>query len=859
MKIGFSIRCRVAPTAIALLALVAPPSKADDLDRTVRFNIPAGRLENSLLMLSQQADYQIVFATTAVPSTQVSTVTGRMPVRQALEILLQGTELICKLSGAHTLTLTANARPGVPTAASRLKSFDGGSLSEAAVTSTAVYTPAALAATEPSVASGEAPPSQPIAPLSEIIVTAQKREERLQDVPVPVTAISAETLIDANLLRLQDYYTSVPGLSMVAADFRGDPLLTIRGITTGGGFTNPTVGIVVDDVPYGSSTGLGGGGSAPDLDPSDLARVEVLRGPQGTLYGASSIGGLLKYMTVDPSTDAVSGRLQAGTSSVYNGAELGYNLRGAVNVPLGDAFAIRVSGFYRLDPGYTDNVLTGQRGTNEADAGGGRLSAFWRPSNVLSVKLSALFQDTRVYGSSNVEPSLGGLKQNVVAGAGAWNKNSQAFSAIISAKLGAVDFTSLSGYNVTKIHDSVDESAFFGPFAQSLFGVTGAPLLEDLKTTKYSQEFRLNGSMGTSMDWLIGAFYTHENTPYVEQYIATNAVTGAVVGALDQYDSFPTTFEEYAAFTDLTFHVTDKVDIQVGGRESQNRQTYVETAVGAIVPFLYGVPSSLVVPEEITRDSSFTYLVTPTLRLSTDLMVYARLASGYRPGGPNPTATLYNLPRQFRPDTTRNYEFGMKGDAVDHKLSFDMSVYYIDWKDIQIELQEPTGATYYLNGSRAKSEGIELEGELRPLTGLRIAAWVAWNDAVLTQGFPSNSAVYGVAGDRLPYSSRYSGNLSIRDDFPLPGGVAGFVEASVAYVGDRETVFLRTPMRQDLPSYASDNLSAGVRRGPWSVNLFLNNVADRRGVLSGGIGSNNPLAFNYIQPRTAGLSVTKTF
>src|SRR6202012_4446346 len=177
-----------------------------------------------------------------------------------------------------------------------------------------------------------------------------------QDVPVPVTAIRADKLISDNQVRLQDYFTSVPGLSY--APNNQNQYVTIRGITTGG-FSNPTVGVVIDDVPFGASNALGGGQVIPDFDPGDLARVEVLRGPQGTLYGASSMGGLLKFVTVDPSTDGVSGRVEAGVSDVSHGAELGYNVRGSINVPLSDTFAMRASAFTREDPGYVDNPVLG--------------------------------------------------------------------------------------------------------------------------------------------------------------------------------------------------------------------------------------------------------------------------------------------------------------------------------------------------------------------------------------------------------------------------------------------------------------------------------------------------------------------
>jgi outer membrane receptor protein involved in Fe transport len=241
-------------------------------------------------------------------------------------------------------------------------------------------------------------------------------------------------------------------------------------------------------------------------------------------------------------------------------------------------------------------------------------------------------------------------------------------------------------------------------------------------------------------------------------------------------------------------------------------------------------------------------------------MVYARLASGYRAGGSNNCITYTSFPCQFSPDKTQNYEVGVKGDALDHTLSFDTSLYYIDWKDIQVTLIDPnTHVGYTANGSRAKSQGVELSLEARPLRGLTIAAWVALNDAVLNEAFPPISAAYGVSGDRLPYSSRVSGNLSLGQDFPLARGVTGSVGGALSYVGNREDVFTGSPQRQSLPAYAQADVRAGVRYDSWTVNLFVTNVADKRGVLTGGVGTVNPVVFNYIQPRTAGLALAKTF
>jgi outer membrane receptor protein involved in Fe transport len=220
---------------------------------------------------------------------------------------------------------------------------------------------------------------------------------------------------------------------------------------------------------------------------------------------------------------------------------------------------------------------------------------------------------------------------------------------------------------------------------------------------------------------------------------------------------------------------------------------------------------------------------------------------------------------EFKPDKTQNYEIGVKADAFDHLLSFDASAYYIDWKDIQLSLvgPPPLYVGYIANASRAKSQGVELSIASRPLQGLTLNGWFAWNDAKLTEAFPSTSYTYGASGDRLPYSARYSGNLSAEQDFPLANRWTGFIGGSVSYVGDRKGEFNSPPPtppeRQDYPAYVRTDLRAGAKYDSWTVNLYANNVADKRGLLSGGIGDFPSFRFIYIQPRTVGISVIKSF
>jgi outer membrane receptor protein involved in Fe transport len=403
--------------------------------------------------------------------------------------------------------------------------------------------------------------------LEEIVVTAQKRTERLQDVPVPVTVLNGETLVDNSQTRLENYYTTVPGLSM-ASTGGGDAYLTIRGISTGAN-TSPTVGIVIDDVPFGSTSAIASA-TAPDIDPSDLARIEILRGPQGTLYGASSIGGLLKFVTVDPSTERLSGRVQADTSRVYNGAEAGYGARVAANVPLSDTLAIRASGFARQDPGYIDDPVLHRDGVNKTKVGGGHVSALWRPSATWSLKLSALVQNVTANGSSVSLQAPGGyLRQVQTLALGGYHREVRSYTATLAGSLGGVQLTSISGYNVDNYHNQLDQSGLYGGL---LPGVAGFELLWHSETKKVSQEIRLSGALQGRMDWLLGVFYTHENSPCHNTGYAVDPGTSSV-GAQVFDDPFPTTYAEYAAFGDLTVHLSDRLEVQIGGCRHQQFMT----------------------------------------------------------------------------------------------------------------------------------------------------------------------------------------------------------------------------------------------------------------------------------------------
>ena len=701
----------------------------------------------------------------------------------------------------------------------------------------------------------------------DIIVTAQKKSERLLDVPVPVTALDTSQLTARNQVSIRDYFAQVPGLSL-NAEGSGQTVIVIRGIVTAD-LSNPTVGISIDDVPFGSSTALGYGSFiAPDIDPADLAQIEVLKGPQGTLYGASSLGGIVKYVTADPSTAKFSGRIATDFDGTIGGG-LGYGVRAGANIPLTSDLALRVSGFSRRTPGYVDNIVNGKSDVNSVDVQGGHASLLWTPAPAFSVKLSALVQHTKGNGFDGVgttydqKPLYGDLQQSQPPGSGTYKSTLQLYSLNLHYHSNAVEVASVTGYGINKYLAHPSLPAYDGlaslvtPIADP-----AAVLVDGFTTRKFTQEVRLSAPTGSRLEWLAGAFYDHEDTPGGQSVLAVDGATGkqqAVIGSFQ----FPSKFEEGAVFGNLNFHVTDRFDIQGGVRYSRNHQIYNER--DDLNPAIDPEPSFY---HTTLTDSSTTFQVTPSFKISPNALLYARVASGYRPGGVNAAIPAgSSTPRTYNADTTVNYEIGAKGSAFDRKFTYDLSIYDIEWKNIQIQLTDPVSDfVYFLNAERARSKGAEFALQYAPVHGTRLGINGSYNDAKLTKAIPAGGAV-GPAGSRLPFSAKVQGSATIDQDFVLPGDWLGTIGGTVSYVGSRLQGFANDPgeLRTRSPAYASLDLRLSATKGPWTASLFGKNVTNKRGVLST-LSEFSPVATTssvydtvYIQPTTVGISLQRNF
>jgi outer membrane receptor protein involved in Fe transport len=384
------------------------------------------------------------------------------------------------------------------------------------------------------------------------------------------------------------------------------------------------------------------------------------------------------------------------------------------------------------------------------------------------------------------------------------------------------------------------------------------------RNERFTQELRAILPLGSRVQWLIGGFYANEDSEFGQTVLAASPSTGQVAGTFYTFLR-PYDYTDKAVFTNFTVQLTDTFDVQIGGRFSRFWQAQGPTPSLGFPPLGTGAPvlAARVIGEP---DTAFTYLLTPRWRPSEDVMVYARLASGYRPGmggssSPADPCRVNNYPCQYGPDRTLNYEVGAKVRAFGGLVSFDASAFHIDWQDMQLTvLHAPSGRTFVSNASRARSRGVEGAVEIYPRAGLTIAASVALTDAELAEPLPTGSASLPVGGegDRLPLSARFSGSLSVDQQFNLAGDVTASVGATFSRVGERPGIF--TPAsapRLQYPAYSKVDLRAGIQRGTWELDAFVNNLTDERGVIAR--GTIPSLNVTYVPPRTIGMSVVKTF
>jgi len=710
--------------------------------------------------------------------------------------------------------------------------------------------------------------------VAEVVVTADKRTEKLQDVPSSVSVISGATLEQMAATQLADWVGYVPGLNIGDNGAPGETNIALDGIGPIGAASE--VGIYVNETQVGSSSSFeGANGFTLDLMPYDLERAEVLHGPQGTLYGASTMGGLIKYVLADPSLDQFSGRIGGDVFGVENGDGAGGGARGEVNIPIvRDVFAIRASAYEESTPGYIDDATTGQKADNALDQYGGRVAALWRPSADLSIELSAIYQHSHADNQSIVALNqstgqpIGGPLSDTNTRNEPYTQELQLYDATITWDLRWGQLTSISSYQQFT-NDTVEDLTDYIGVYLGYFGGPGpgeSDFFEDYRLQKFTQEVRLASPTGHPFEWLLGAYYTHEGATNHEVFNAYDA-SGVLEPALNPLEdvNLPSTYEEYAVFGHVTYHFTRQFDITAGLRYAHNNQTFVETEGGALVNPANPAAVDLTVPGK-SSEGVTTFSVSPRYHLTSDTMVYARVASGYQPGGPNVVLPGQNFPPQFNSAQLVDYQAGLKSTFLAGRATADLSAFYIDWTRIQVSVLVGDGSAIE-NAGAARSEGFDFSGTYAPTSGLRLGGNVAYTDAVLTSSVPSLGTM---SGARLPYIPMWSGSLTADYSMALSGEWRGFAGGGVRYTGSRfsdveGSVANGAPQGLEAKAYGVVDLHIGASNHGLTLSLFAKNLLDERAYLAPlnyfNDALNSPIDIKapVLQPRTVGLSIDKSF
>jgi outer membrane receptor protein involved in Fe transport len=708
----------------------------------------------------------------------------------------------------------------------------------------------------------EAPASSATS-VSEVVVTANKREQSVLDVAGSVTTVDTRLLQDQGVHDLIGLAEVTPGLSFFSRGAAGANQVILRGLTSGSQQTSPTVGFYVNDTPFGFSIPVGGGSSIlqPDIDPFDLDHVEILKGPQGTLYGASTLGGLIKYVTKAPNAHDFGGAGEVGAVTVAHGGS-GTSERLALNVPIVEGkLGVRISGFDRIDPGFIDNTRTGGHDVNRTNAYGGRAAVGFYPTDDLSIVLSGLIQrtDTRAFGAvtgdpATLRPTAGDFTQQYFIDQAA-NTNYRLADAEVNWKFGGgytlVSSTSASKVDLGLIFD------FTNLLPPGFLGSTYTTGPQHLGYKKFAQEVRVVSPTGGPIEWIAGLYYTRENVhtaTSVSDYTA-NGGPGPIIPLLS-LASTTARYEEKAAFGNLTWNLTQALAVTGGVRVASNETNDRVLAAGALSGTALNAPNIQVGHQ---KETVATYLVTANWRYAPGSSFYVRAANGYRPGGPveppliNPGNVV--VPTQFNSDSVWNYEIGGHSAWPEARLQADYSVFYIDWKDIQLPFLV-NGFRVLSNGGGARSRGVEFDTRWSATQDLTLGLAGAFTDATLTSPAP---LVFGHTGDRLPFVPRWS--VSAHADYERPlsdelslklGAIYHYQSGVNSALSRGDTAFAA------LEGFSTVDIRGGLVRGGYSLDAYVRNLFDETAYVSGG-NSGGRSNLIPLLPRTIGVSLRAIF
>jgi iron complex outermembrane recepter protein len=668
--------------------------------------------------------------------------------------------------------------------------------------------------------------------IEQIIVTAQKRASALQDVPFSVAATSEQQIRDSGSNNIAELSRNIASLTITDLG-PGQSQVAIRGISAGQvvrdlvGGVKESIGVYLDESAISQAL------FTPDLDLFDLERFEVLRGPQGTLFGAGSSAGTIRYITRQPQLGKFEGTAEAGVSSGTD-SEMGYNLRAAVNLPAGETTALRVVGYYNELAGFIDSVYPGRATIEDVNGGskyGARVALLWQPSDNLSITPRVVYQKLETDGYPRIDaynilgnpftttqpPVNPGERGQVTQFREGIDDEMTLADLVVNWGLGGVTLTSVTSYTDRDVVVLRDASQLTGSVSISFAGAfpppatpaevrLNSPLIDTTNLELFSQEIRLASDSGDKFEWLVGAFYQDIDreygqnlpTPGYDAFLTSHGLPDSAgfnaPPDTPYFSDVPFTFKQLALFGEGTFRFTDQWSLTGGLRYYDFDEDRTLTFAGVFADQGYtDQPGS-------TSSDGFSPRLILAYEPNDDVLLTAQVARGFRLGGINDPLNVglctaadlatFNGHPDFKDEKVLNYELGAKTQLADGRVTFNTAVFFSDIDDLQVIADAGSCSSRIVLNAQAQSIGAEVELLARPTPDwdLGLSATYVKAEITETQTNAAGAPIAGVRdGNRLPTSPEFQASASVTYNWQFTSALDAFANFTFQHVGSSFT------------------------------------------------------------------------
>ena len=892
--------------AAALCCLCTLTFAAESAEASIRknTNIPAEGLGTALQTLATTFDFQVLYRTEIVQDLKTKGASGSLTPNEALGQVLNGTGLSYKYLDERTVTVfadgpspssanSASVSPNASDGAGEGKKSNSGTFRLA-------QTGQGQASSDVSIKQANHPEQE--TSLGEIVVTAQKRESTVQKTPISLTAITGRDLQDRGITDISAIVQSVPGVSQRSSG-PGQTELEIRGTSSAGG-NSSTVGFYLGDIPLTAPANAQNGKVVIDPDLYDLNRVEILRGPQGTLYGSGSLGGTVKVVPNAPDPKAFDAAAETILGHTSGSDTLNNDENAFVNLPLSDTAAVRIVGTQEHLGGWIDRkviaepdfpapinattrgnvaaapVAADYRDVNDEVLTSARIAGLWQATDRLSIAPSFLYQRITQDGLSLIDTPPG------------TNSTYQPFN----SPEGFQDRIDISGLTVQYHFNFADLSSTTSFWTRDenvrqdgtesfVYALGGVPLypsqgglgpnfptsLEDDKSQQYSEEVRLTSAGNTDLKWLVGYFYQDFESFYNQNVYTPFSQLPPPANISDAFNQIqPTKILQNSFFGEASYTFLEQFTATLGLRRYYYHGS-VNTIDSGYLSAAGGAGNAYFSTSE--RDSGVTPKLNLSYQIDPELLVYTTAAQGFRPGGGNnpvptsgslgttclqelKTIGLSSVPLGFKPDKLWNYEIGEKFRNDGGRVTVNSAAYFENWQHIQQDIPLDCGFFFTGNAGAAHIYGAEIEVSTLITSGLVFSVSSSW----LHAEFIANAVPATTIDDRVQEVPEFTASESLAYRHPIGGSLSFISRIDNNYIGSRIDT---TAQANYLPPYDLTNIRAGVEGDHWKAELFVNNVTNRLALISNAPAINVEIpTFNRTavqQPITFGIELSYHF